>query len=497
MYNNVKVEMVEQPQPKSMRFRYSSEGNSAGSILGVNSTEDAKTYPSIRVLNYEGTARVCVSCVTIDKIPRPHPNSLVGKPCSEGICVFNFNTKAASPLVLKFPQLGIQCPKLIEVTEYMAKRQALNIDPFKTGFGHNLKKINLHQIRLCFQVFLMPDPTKDLIPLEPIVSDIICDKHKTNVKLRIFEKSDNYSAASGDKKILILCDKVDKRDIKVRFYETGADNSVVWQDWAKFQPKDVHKQVAISFRTPKYRDQTITKPVNVFFCLETRSDGTCSDPIPFQYVPDNTNIELALNNKGAKIDNSKALYEFLQVLETSHKAYDFEPNVTGAENIPPAGSFLGASNFHAPDNNARTAKQSKPYKQQWSDSQSPSAQANCEQSYYYNQQQHYQATAQFNKKSKYGNLSASNFGANATSTNSNNFSRSNQPGSYQSSQVDNCPIPMNCDTATHHSCQMGPVYTTDKVIIQQFHNSNVTINQPQNVVDVPMSDSLSSELNLF
>ncbi|XP_037026629.1 embryonic polarity protein dorsal-like [Bradysia coprophila] len=441
MYNNVKVEIIEQPQPKSMRFRYSSEGNSAGSIFGVNSTEDAKTYPSIRILNYEGAARVCVSCVTIDEIPKPHPNCLVGKPCSEGICVFNFTTKAASPRRVTFPQLGIQCPKLIEVKENLEKRQAQNIDPFKTGFGHKeLKSINLHQMRLCFQVFLIPDPAKNLIPLEPVVSDIICDK-KTNVKLRIFEKSDNYSAACGDKKIIILCDKVDKRDIRVRFYETGTDNSVIWLDWAKFQPKDVHKQ------------------------LETISDGTCSDPIPFQYVPDNTNIELALNNKVDKIDHSKALYEFLQVLETSNMTYDFDANVTGA------------------------------------DYQLSSAQANCDESHHYNQQQHYSATTQFNKESKCGNSLA--FGnvnnTNATSTNSNNFfSRSVQPGSYQSYQTDNCPTPLNCDKLTHHSCQqVGPVYTADKVIIQQFHNSNVTINQPQNVVDVPMSDVLSSEMNVF
>ncbi|XP_037048462.1 embryonic polarity protein dorsal-like [Bradysia coprophila] len=497
MYNNVKVEIFEQPQPKSMRFRYSSEGNSAGSILGVKSTEDAKTYPSIRVLNYEGPARVRVSCVTIDEIPKPHPNRLVGKPCSEGICTFNFTAKAAS--LLRFPQLGIQCPKLIEVAENLEKRQAQNIDPFKTGFGHkdNLKSINLHQIRLCFEVFLVPDPTKNVIPLEPVVSDIICDKHKTNVKLRIFEKSDNCSAACGDKKIFILCDKVDKRDIRVRFYETGTDNSVIWQDLAKFQPKDVHKQVAISFRTPKYRDQTITKPVNVFFRLETISDGTYSDPIPFQYVPDNTNIELALNNKVAKIDDAKALYEFLQVLTTSNMAYDFDANVTGSENIIPAGSYFGAS--HAPDSNAMAAKQSQQYKPQKSDYQSSSAQANCEQSHYFNQQQHYPATAQFNTDSKYGNFSASTFGnvngANATSANLNNFSRSVQPASYQSFQADNCPIPMNCDKGTHHSCQ--PVYAADKVIIQQFHNSNVTINQPKNVMDIPMSDGFSSEMNVF
>lgn len=65
MYDNVTVEIVEQPASNDLRFRYSCEGRSAGSILGVNSTEKFKTYPSIRVLNYDGSAVVIVSCVEI------------------------------------------------------------------------------------------------------------------------------------------------------------------------------------------------------------------------------------------------------------------------------------------------------------------------------------------------------------------------------------------------------------------------------------------------
>lgn len=69
MYNNVTVEIVEQPASNQMRFRYVCEGRSAGSTLGVNSTEEEKTYPAIRVLNYDGTAVVIVSCVEVG----PHP----------------------------------------------------------------------------------------------------------------------------------------------------------------------------------------------------------------------------------------------------------------------------------------------------------------------------------------------------------------------------------------------------------------------------------------
>lgn len=60
------VIITEQPAPKALRFRYECEGRSAGSIPGVNSTPDTKTYPTIQVINYVGRAVVVVSCVTKD-----------------------------------------------------------------------------------------------------------------------------------------------------------------------------------------------------------------------------------------------------------------------------------------------------------------------------------------------------------------------------------------------------------------------------------------------
>lgn len=60
------VQILEQPAPKALRFRYECEGRSAGSIPGFNSTVETKTYPEIQVVNYTGRAVVVVSCVTKD-----------------------------------------------------------------------------------------------------------------------------------------------------------------------------------------------------------------------------------------------------------------------------------------------------------------------------------------------------------------------------------------------------------------------------------------------
>lgn len=48
--NSPYIEIIEQPASKALRFRYECEGRSAGSIPGVNSTTENKTYPTIQVI---------------------------------------------------------------------------------------------------------------------------------------------------------------------------------------------------------------------------------------------------------------------------------------------------------------------------------------------------------------------------------------------------------------------------------------------------------------
>lgn len=43
------VKILEQPAGKALRFRYECEGRSAGSIPGVSSTPENKTFPTVQV----------------------------------------------------------------------------------------------------------------------------------------------------------------------------------------------------------------------------------------------------------------------------------------------------------------------------------------------------------------------------------------------------------------------------------------------------------------
>ncbi|KAK0097946.1 hypothetical protein PV326_012625 [Microctonus aethiopoides] len=278
------VEIIEQPASKALRFRYECEGRSAGSIPGVNSTPENKTFPSIKVVGYKGRAVVVVSCVTKDPPYRPHPHNLVGKEaCRRGVCTVEISSEN---MTMTFAGLGIQCVKKKDIEEALRVREEIRVDPFRTGFEHKRQpaSIDLNAVRMCFQVFIEgSEKGKFTVPLPSIVSDPIYDK-KAMSDLVICKLSHCSASAAGGMEMMLLCEKVAKEDIQVRFFEER-DGQVVWEGLGDFQPSHVHKQVAIAFRTPAYCNQHIDQPVQLYIQLMRPSDHATSDPLPFQMVP--------------------------------------------------------------------------------------------------------------------------------------------------------------------------------------------------------------------
>ncbi|PNF18473.1 hypothetical protein B7P43_G09011 [Cryptotermes secundus] len=281
---SVYVKIIEQPASKALRFRYKCEGRSAGSIPGVNSTPENKTFPTIEIVGYKGAAVVVVSCVTKDRPFRAHPHSLVGKEgCKRGICTVPIKEET---MTASFCNLGIQCVKKKDIEEALKIREEIRVDPFRTGFSHRNQptSIDLNAVRLCFQVFLEDGvPNKFTYPLTPVVSDPIYDK-KAMSDLVICKLSDCTCTVAGGKEIILLCEKVAKEDIQIHFYEER-DGNIVWEGFGDFQPTHVHKQVAISFRTPRYKLLEVEAPVKVNIQLRRPSDGATSEPLPFEYLP--------------------------------------------------------------------------------------------------------------------------------------------------------------------------------------------------------------------
>ncbi|KAL6118831.1 rela [Pungitius sinensis] len=270
------IEIIEQPKQRGMRFRYKCEGRSAGSIPGEKSNESTKTHPAIKVHNYSGPLRVRISLVTKNAPHKPHPHELVGKDCKHGY----YEADLQERRIHSFQNLGIQCVKKKDVNEAITCRLQTNNNPFNIPEAKVWEEeFDLNSVRLCFQAsFTLA--SGEQIPLEPVVSQPIYDNRAPNTaELKICRVNRNSGSCKGGDEIFLLCDKVQKEDIEVRFFQDS------WEGKGTFSQADVHRQVAIVFRTPPYPEANLREPIRVKMQLRRPSDREVSEPMDFQYLP--------------------------------------------------------------------------------------------------------------------------------------------------------------------------------------------------------------------
>uniref|UniRef100_A0AAQ5XAK4 RHD domain-containing protein n=1 Tax=Amphiprion ocellaris TaxID=80972 RepID=A0AAQ5XAK4_AMPOC len=300
---------------RGFRFRYGCEGPSHGGLPGASSEKNRKTYPTVKICNYQGQARVVVQLVTaLTPLPQLHAHSLVGKQCDKGICIADLQSKDSS---ISFPNLGILHVTKKNVAKTLEERM---VEAFR--MGHNCgvsihpeidalrgevrvprelsdqqrgvigsaaslqaKEMDLSVVRLMFTAFLPDSDGGFSRRLEPVVSEPIYDSKAPNASnLKIVRMDRTAGCVTGGEEVYLLCDKVQKDDIQVRFYEED-DSGLTWEALGDFSPTDVHRQFAIVFKTPKYRDQNLQKPTSVFVQLKRKSDNETSEPKPFTYHP--------------------------------------------------------------------------------------------------------------------------------------------------------------------------------------------------------------------
>ncbi|XP_051172671.1 putative transcription factor p65 homolog [Leptopilina boulardi] len=304
------VTIIEHPT-HSLRFRYECERRCAGRILGENSVADRRTFPTIQIHGYKGPVVIVVSCVTRDNPPRPHPHSIMGKnSAANGIYSLKMNLVDG---IVTFNHLGIQCMKKKQVASALEIRKRENVDPYGTGFDHMEfpDSIDLNSVRLCFQVFIQGPQKKFNIPLKPVVSNPIYDK-KANEDLIICKLSVCSAPVSGGTEVILLCGKISRDDIQVRFFEVR-NEWLFWEGFGEFQPVNVHKQVAIVFRTPAYCNQDISEPVGVQIQLRKKSDGSTSKPLPFIMLPVEISDTNIMKRKRARFDFSPKSFMLKQM----------------------------------------------------------------------------------------------------------------------------------------------------------------------------------------
>ncbi|XP_021106504.1 transcription factor RelB isoform X2 [Heterocephalus glaber] len=271
--------IIEQPKQRGMRFRYECEGRSAGSILGESSTEASKTLPAIELRDCGGLREVEVTACLVwkDWPHRVHPHSLVGKDCADGVCRVRLRPHV-SPRH-SFNNLGIQCVRKKEIEAAIERKIQLGIDPYNAGSLKNHQEVDMNVVKICFQASYR-DQQGHMCRMDPVLSEPVYDKKSTNTsELRICRINKESGPCTGGEELYLLCDKVQKEDISVVF------STASWEGRADFSQADVHRQIAIVFKTPPYEDLEIMEPVTVNVFLQRLTDGVCSEPLPFTYLP--------------------------------------------------------------------------------------------------------------------------------------------------------------------------------------------------------------------
>lgn len=228
----------------------------------------------------------------------------------------------------------------------------------------NGRSYDLHTLRLCFQLLYIDERTGQTVALPPVLSDTLYDK-KANIDLIMFDVSDTSGSTDGGKKLIVLCDKVIKEDIAVRFFERDPaapapaagqrlddDATMVWSARADLQSSGVHRQVAIVLRTPAYSGRSggraRTEPVEVYMQLFRPSDGACSAPQTFVYTPavrERSHPESATKRKRRKVQHSRELHEYVAAISESE--LDDDPDelsgVVAISKTPPPALLMPSS----------------------------------------------------------------------------------------------------------------------------------------------------------
>uniref|UniRef100_A0AAX7SMA5 RHD domain-containing protein n=1 Tax=Astatotilapia calliptera TaxID=8154 RepID=A0AAX7SMA5_ASTCA len=291
------IQIIEEPKQRGFRFRYECEGPSHGGLPGASSEKNKRTYPTVRINNYVGLARVEVQLVTHTDPPRVHAHSLVGRHCVEnGTCTIDIGP---NDLTASFSNLGILHVTKKGVVEVLTRRLREEKKRLKGPHCHLTdveesaivkeakelgKTMDLNIVRLKFTAYLQDSTGAFTRALKPVVSNPIYDSKSPNASnLKISRMDKTCGSVLGGDEIFLLCDKVQKDDIEIRFYEEDEDGC--WEAFGDFSPTDVHKQYAIVFKTPAYHSTEIERPVTVFLQLRRKKAGDSSDPKQFTYIP--------------------------------------------------------------------------------------------------------------------------------------------------------------------------------------------------------------------
>ncbi|KAJ8733352.1 hypothetical protein PYW08_001650 [Mythimna loreyi] len=280
------LRITEQPQ-NHFRFRYVSEMvGTHGCLLGKSvGPNKQKTHPTVELLNYSGKALIRCRLAQHNN-PDEHPHKLLEDDQQDRD--MSYLVPDQDSYKVGFGGIGIIHTAKKDVSALLFKKYSerckdnkMNLNELKMQCDNMAKTINLNIVRLKFSAH---DTVTGQEICEPVFSEPIHNmKSAATNDLKISRISRSVGSASGGEDVFILVEKVNKKNIMIRFFELDDNNERVWTGSGQFMQSDVHHQYAIVFRTPPYKNPETPVDVHVFIELVRPSDGRTSEPKEFKY----------------------------------------------------------------------------------------------------------------------------------------------------------------------------------------------------------------------
>lgn len=110
---------------------------------------------------------------------------------------------------------------------------------------------------------------------------------ENDLKIYMLNCVNSHAKGKVSVTLLVKLNIEDTDDIRVRFFELDDKGNLVWEDWGTDVNERSHG-VLINLKTPKYRDQNITTPVNVFIELVRPMRYVSPEAKAFRYIPNAT-----------------------------------------------------------------------------------------------------------------------------------------------------------------------------------------------------------------
>lgn len=350
MAGGARLVILEQPM-KETRYRYKSESGSHGPLIGESSTQQRKTFPTVKLENYDAQLphRIKASLVTAEDTSRAHVHRITMRGRDDEDCCYVTVRENGTAM---FTTMSIVFQQKKTVADILYRRKIESLQPsqeeqrqLQTEAKREAAELNLNLVRICFTAECCEEGVWK--PLCVAYSNPVANSKAG--KLRITKANRKSGSCKGGDEVWILCEKINKKDIQIKFFEENEETKErTWEEAATFQESDVHYQVAIVFKTPPYRDTNLQQQVTVKFQLIRKSDNDCSEPFEFTYLPCGPSEEELLAHKRRKLSHHSPE-------ETSHYSGIMGPpsssssSSTGAQTFPsepPFGmstSYPGAS----------------------------------------------------------------------------------------------------------------------------------------------------------